>query len=61
MGIKEEITEEKYHVSAGESIQDKTKHFLKEIEDKDLEELRELYKYDWELFDYFPYVINDNE
>ena len=54
MGIKEEITEEKYHVHGGDSIEDKTKHLLKEIEDEDLQDLRELYKYDFELFDYFP-------
>ena len=54
MGIKEEIIEEKYHVHGGDSIEDKTKQLLKEIEVKDLQDLRELYKYDFELFDYFP-------
>ena len=56
VGIKEEIKEKKYHVHNGESIQDKTKKLFKEIGDKDLKELRELYKYDLELFDYFDYL-----
>ena len=60
VGIKEEIKEERHNVHGGESIQDKTKKMLNEIEDKDLQELIELFKYDFELFDYSPSVINKN-
>ena len=52
VGIKRDIKEEKLHVHAGTSIQDKTKALLKEIKENDLEELKELYKYDLELFAY---------
>ena len=54
VGIKEDIKEEKLHVHAGESIQDKTRYFFKKIKEKDREALKKLYKYDLELFDYDP-------
>ena len=60
-GIKEEIKEERHNVHGGESIQDTTQKMLNEIEDKDLQELRELYKYDFELFDYSPFLIDKDK
>ena len=56
VGIKEDIREEKLHVHAGESIQDKTKSYFKEIKEKDCEALKKLYKYDLELFNYDPHA-----
>ena len=56
VGIKEDIREEKLHVHAGESIQDKTKSYFKEIKEKDREALKKLYKYDLELFNYDPHA-----
>ena len=55
VGIKEDIREERMNVRGGESIQDKTKSLFKQINKKDLESLKRLYKYDLELFDYDPH------
>ena len=54
VGIEERMKEDRIHVTAGESIKDKTKAMFKNIRKEDSEALKELYKYDFELFDYDP-------
>ena len=54
VGIEERMKEERIHVTAGESIRDETKTMFKKIRQEDREALKELYKYDFELFDYDP-------
>ena len=53
-GIDEEITEERMHVHAGNSIQGVTTSLFKEISLEDREGLIKLYKYEMDMFDYNP-------
>ena len=54
VGIKEDIREERMNIFGGQSIQDKTRNLFKEIHKKDVEALRKMYKYDFELFEFNP-------
>ena len=54
VGIEEEIKERRYHVHGGKSIKDKTASLFKQLNERDIEDLTKLYKYDLELFDYNP-------
>lgn len=54
LGITEMIKEERLHVHGGESIQDKTKFLFKDIKEEVRVKVKEVYKYDLEMFDYDP-------
>ena len=56
VGIEEEKKEERIHVTSGESIQNTTKNMFEKIRKEDREALKELYKYDFEMFDYDPEI-----
>ena len=56
VGIEEDIMEERIHMHAGDSVQETTKSLFKEITKEVRETLIELYKYEFDLFEYDPNI-----
>ena len=52
MDFSKHVLEKKHHVSSGDSSEDMAKELFSKLPNKLVEQLYQLYKYDFEMFDY---------